>query len=161
VIGSQAILASWPEAPERLRISREIDAYPANTREWSARHGIEASEEINALFGYGSSFDNTFGFYVDGVDELTAVLPVDWQSRAVHRRVPVDKGRAATAVAPAIEDLVVAKLARLDEKDRRFVETLHAARPLDVASIKALVPKAPIEPAAIERIRAFLDRLAT
>lgn len=160
VIGSQAILASWPEAPEVLRMSREVNAYPANAREWSSRHGaVEASEEINALFGYGSDFDGTFGFYVDGVDEFTAKLPSDWKRRAVHRRVFVDPGRLATAIAPSIEDLVISKLARFDDKDEAFVRALHAARPLDIESIKALLAGAPIEAGMAERIRVFLDRL--
>lgn len=160
VIGGQAILASWPEAPEILRMSREVDAYPANAREWSARHGgVEASEEINALFGYGSDFDVTFGFYVDGVDEFTAKLPSDWKERAIRRRVFVDPGRFATAIAPSIEDLVISKLARFDDKDRAFVRALHAAKPLDIESIKALLARAPIETGMAKRIRAFLDRL--
>lgn len=160
VIGSQAILASWPEAPETLRMSREVDAYPANAREWSSRHGgVEASEEINALFGYGSDFDGTFGFYVDGVDEFTAKLPSDWKERAIRRRVFVDPGRFATAVAPSIEDLVVSKLARLDDKDKAFVRALHAARPLDIEVVKTLLAAAPIDAGMVARIRVFLDGL--
>jgi hypothetical protein len=160
VVGSQAILASWPEAPEIVRMSREVDAYPANAREWAARHGgTEASEEINALFGYGSDFDGTFGFYIDGVDEFTAKLPSDWKERAVRRRVFVDPGWFATAVAPSIEDLVVSKLARFDHKDRAFAEAIHAAKPLDIDSIKRLLPKTPIEPGTADRLRAFLDGL--
>ncbi len=160
VIGSQAILASWPDAPETLRLSREVDAYPANANAWSAAHdGMEASEEINALFGYGSTFDGTFGFYIDGVDEFTAKLPSGWKDRAVRRRVPVEPGRFAQAIAPSIEDLVVSKLARLDDKDEVFVEAVHAARPLDLDMIVRLLATAPIEPETIERAKRFLAGL--
>jgi hypothetical protein len=72
VVGSQAILASWPDPPTLLTGSIEIDAYPANAKEWEAQHGVEASEEINANFGYLSPFHETHGFYIDGVDETTA-----------------------------------------------------------------------------------------
>jgi hypothetical protein len=34
VVGSQAILATWPDAPIVLRSSGEIDAYPANAKDW-------------------------------------------------------------------------------------------------------------------------------
>jgi hypothetical protein len=32
IIGSQAILLSWPDAPEAMRGSPEIDAYPENAK---------------------------------------------------------------------------------------------------------------------------------
>ena len=34
IIGSQAILMSWPDAPASMRGTPEIDAYPANARMW-------------------------------------------------------------------------------------------------------------------------------
>ena len=45
-----------------MRASIEIDAYPANAREWETVHKTEASEEVNALFGYLSQFHETHGF---------------------------------------------------------------------------------------------------
>ncbi len=69
IIGTQAILVGWPDAPLAARMSMEIDAYPANAREWEAQHGdAEASEEVNALFGEGSPFARAYGFYIDGVE---------------------------------------------------------------------------------------------
>lgn len=40
------------------------------------------------------------------------------------------------AVAPCPEDLIVSKLARLDEKDKSFIEAYHSARPLDASIIE-------------------------
>ena len=72
IVGSQAILAIWPDAPALLRRSGEIDAYPANAREWQIKNqGMEASEEVFALFGEASPFHLAHGFYIDGVDETT------------------------------------------------------------------------------------------
>ncbi|MGY3465031.1 hypothetical protein ACVW0I_001902 [Bradyrhizobium sp. LM6.11] len=59
VVGSQAILASMPDAPEAARESPEIDAFPANARIWElteakrTRDGVQpiASEHIDGLFG--------------------------------------------------------------------------------------------------------------
>jgi len=111
---------SKPGAPREVRFSREIDAYPANARAWQAEHNVEASEEINALFGYGSQFAKTHGFYIDGVDERTAMLPPDWRSRAAVRSENVD-GRRVRVVAPGPEDLIVSKAGPARCRRRRCV----------------------------------------
>jgi len=56
IIGSQAVLLSWPEAPVSVKMSPEIDGYPANAKVWEIeeRRGhpesaSEASEHIHAL----------------------------------------------------------------------------------------------------------------
>lgn len=137
IIGSQAILVGWPDAPPTVTQTPEIDAFPANAKIWEteerAKHpdiNPEASEHINALFGAGSLFHQTHGFYIDGVDENTAKLPIDWQQRAIVLRLS-GGNRTVTAVAPCPEDLVVSKLARLGQKDKEFIEALHAVRPLN------------------------------
>ena len=98
---------SWPDAPEIMRGTPEIDAYPENARIWEieeARKGsglpLEASEHIHGLFGEGSPFHGTHGFYIDGVDEGTAKLPRGWHTRAMVRRFDVD-GRMVKAVPPS------------------------------------------------------------
>jgi len=91
----------------------------------------EESEHINALFGEGSQFHRAHGFFIDGVDDTTAKLPADWRHRAIVRNVEMPDGRLVTAIAPAPEDIVVSKLARLDQKDRDYIKAFHAARPLD------------------------------
>lgn len=125
IVGSQAILAIWPDAPPLLRLSGEIDAYPENAKLWELMHPErgEASEEINALFGEGSDFHRSYGFYIDGVDETTATLPSDWRSRSVRREVDC-YGRRVFAIAPDPQDLILSKLVRLDQKDREFVEEM-------------------------------------
>jgi hypothetical protein len=135
IIGSQSILLAWPDAPALMRMSPEIDAFPENARTWEieekSRHPDEvpeASEHIDALFGSGSLFHRTHGFYIDGVDENTAKLPAGWRERAVVRTIDIGP-RIVTAIAPCPEDLIVSKLARLDDKDKSFVEAYHAARP--------------------------------
>jgi len=165
IIGSQSILLSWPDAPMVLRTSGEIDAYPENAKRWEVaqkeqdpEYPPEASEEINALFGEGSNFHREHGFYIDGVDENTARLPPDWTNRAIDREVEVD-GRQVIAVAPCPEDVIVAKLARLSEKDREFVEAYHAARPLNHDLIIERIKATKLDPALREQAVAFVDRL--
>jgi hypothetical protein len=165
IIGSQSILLSWPDAPVILRTSGEIDAYPENARVWEITHKEldsdcppEASEEINAFFGEGSDFHRNHGFYIDGVDENTARLPADWNTRAIYKPVDVD-GRPVLAVAPCPEDVIVSKLARLSDKDREFVEAYHAARPLDPELIVERIKATTLEPELQERAIGFVNRL--
>jgi hypothetical protein len=165
IIGSQSILLAWPDAPSVMRTSSEIDVYPDNARIWEvqekAKHPDEfpeASEHIDALFGDGSQFHKTHGFYIDGVDENTAILPTGWQTRAIVRRVDVG-GRAVTAVAPCPEDIIVSKLARLSDKDRSYIEAYHSARPLDPQVIEERVRMTNFEPQIVERALAYVQNL--
>jgi hypothetical protein len=167
IIGSQAILMSWPDAPEIMRGSPEIDAYPENARVWEIEEGsrgdgtpLEASEHIHGLFGEGSLFHNTHGFYIDGVDEGTARLPRGWHTRAMVRQFDV-YGRMVKAVAPSPEDLIVSKLARLDGKDRHFVEAYHRARPLDINLIEERIAATDLAPAVAARAISYLRSLGT
>jgi hypothetical protein len=59
VIGSQAVLLSYPNAPEALLVSRELDLYPA-------LH-LEKADLIDGAIGPLSSFHETFGYHADGV----------------------------------------------------------------------------------------------
>jgi hypothetical protein len=165
IIGSQSILLAWPDAPPVMRTSPEIDVFPENARLWEVREKAkhpdefpEASEHINALFGNGSLFHRTHGFYIDGVDENTAMLPAGWQTRAVIRRIDV-AGRMVTAVAPCPEDLIVSKLARLNDKDRSFIEAYHSARPLDASLIEERIRLSDFAPAIADRAFAYIRNL--
>jgi len=165
IIGSQSILLAWPDAPPVMRTSPEIDVFPDNAKVWEvqekAKHPDEfpeASEHIDALFGNGSLFHRTHGFYIDGVDENTATLPAGWQTRAVVRRVDVG-GRMVTAVAPCPEDIIVSKLARLNEKDKSFIEAYHSGRPLDASLIEERIRLSDFEPAIADRAFAYIRNL--
>jgi hypothetical protein len=164
IIRSQAILLSWPGAPTAMRSSLEIDAYPGNAKFWEIEErkkepDAEASEHINALFGQGSMFHQTHGFYIDGVDDNTARLPPNWEARAFRKRIEV-AGKSVLAVAPAPEDLIVSKLARLDPKDKEFVESYIDARPLDLKAIEELVLATDLDPAVADRAITYLRSLA-
>lgn len=136
VIGSQAILAHMSDPPLRLSMSGEIDAYPGNAREWESRTGQKASEEVNALFGYQSQFHQTHGYYIDGVDDATAMLPRDWLARQVVVPATRSDGTPFRIVTPAIEDLVVSKLARLTDHDRQWIVELKRAQAVDWAVVR-------------------------
>jgi hypothetical protein len=127
-------------------------------RKRNIRTNLRKRRNIDALFGSGSQFHRTHGFYIDGVDENTATLPAGWQSRAVVRQIDVG-GRTVTAVAPCPEDLIVSKLARLDDKDKSFIETYHAERPLDPSVIEERIRLSDFDPARAQRARTYIRNL--
>jgi hypothetical protein len=166
IIGSQGILLAWPNAPSLMRMSPEIDLYPENAKDWEAEEkkkypgeSPEASEQIDALFGSGSQFHQMHGFYIDGVDENTATLPVDWRTRAVVRQIDVGS-RSVTAIAPCPDDLVVSKLARLEDKDKSFIEAYYSERPLDVSVIEERIGLSNFESTVAQRAIAYIRDLA-
>lgn len=131
IVGSQAILLTWPDAPVVMKITPEIDIYPENNREWELRNpGFEASEEISVLFGEMSQFHERFGFYLDGVDENTARMPPDWLDHAETMEIDV-YGRTVIVVCLSIEDVIVSKLHRLVEKDMTLIKACAEVRPMD------------------------------
>jgi len=77
VIGSQAVLGQFPEAPDALLASIEADVFP--------RHAPEKSDLIDGAIGELSGFHQAFGYYAHGVDDTTATLPAGWEERLVSR----------------------------------------------------------------------------
>jgi hypothetical protein len=110
VIGSQAVLGQFPQAPADLLVSVEADLYP--------RHHPERADLIDGSIGELSPFHQTFGYYAHGVGEETAKLPAGWEQRLV--RVPAGD---AAGLCLEIHDLVLSKWAAGREKDRQFVNT--------------------------------------
>lgn len=59
IVGSQAILGTYPNAPAELLVSDEADIYPKNHP--------ERSDLIDGSIGELSTFHDTFGYYAQGV----------------------------------------------------------------------------------------------
>jgi hypothetical protein len=79
VIGSQAILGQFPQAPPALLRSMEADLYP--------RNNPERAIEIDGNLGDGSQFHETYGYYAHGVGPETPWAPVGWESRMLEFRI--------------------------------------------------------------------------
>lgn len=169
VVGSQALLVGWPNSPEEIRRSNEIDAYPANWEMWEAAKNraaapgdpsAEASEEIAALCGEGSTFQDQWGFFIDGVNGETSPLPTGWQERAVFKEVSNLRGSVVTVVAPCPEDIIVSKALRLADKDKAFIELYHKFRPLDPEVMAERIAAVPgIHPDILERATTYFRTL--
>jgi hypothetical protein len=114
IIGSQAILGQFPDAPQELLISNEADVYP--------RTRTEHTDLIDATIGEGSHFQRSFGYYAHGVEESTAVLPDKWRERLVL--VSGENTRFVRGWCLEVHDLAIAKYAAGREKDLEFTGAL-------------------------------------
>jgi len=111
VIGSQAILGQFPDAPAPLRASVEADLFPL--------HHPERADLIDGSIGELSPFHETFGYYAQGVDETTARLPAGWKERLVV--IDNENTGGARGLCLEIHDLLVAKVIAGREKDLSFL----------------------------------------
>lgn len=122
VVGSQAILMTFPHAPAELLTSRELDLYPA-------LHP-EKADLIDGAIGAMSSFDQTFGYHADGVGPETAVMPSDWPTRELLYYVG-----DVTVICPEVHDLAVSKCVAGRDKDADFVRALFRHHMIDLPTM--------------------------
>jgi hypothetical protein len=114
VIGSQAILGEFPDAPAEFLVSNEADVFP--------RAHSERTDLIDATIGQGSPFQRTFGYFAHGVDETTAILPEGWRERLIL--VTGENTRFVKGWCLEVHDLAIAKYAAGREKDLEFTRAL-------------------------------------
>jgi hypothetical protein len=114
VIGSQAILGEFPNAPEELLVSNEADIFP--------RNHTERSDLIDSTIGDGSPFQRSFGYYAHGIGEETAILPEGWRGRLVL--VAGENTRFVRGWCLEVHDLAISKHVAGREKDLAFTEAL-------------------------------------
>ena len=114
IIGSQAILGQYPDAPAVLLASMEADIYPRN-------HPSRAIL-IDGAIGEGSYFHEQFGYFAQGVGPETAVLPEGWESRLI--RVGNEQTGGCTGWCLETNDLAISKYVAGREKDRRYTAEL-------------------------------------
>ncbi len=75
--------------------------------------------------GHLSVFDDTYGYYVDGVGPHTAILPEDWRERSRVYTSP--SAPNVEALVPHPEDIAASKLCAGRDKDMDWVGAAHAA----------------------------------
>jgi hypothetical protein len=147
VVGSQAILGTFreDELPVQATMSAEVDILPiADSNEEAAR----LADRIEGVAGEFSPFEELHGFCIDGVDLETSALPEGWRARLVKvqnaNTAAPDGGLRFTGWCLHKEDLCVAKLCALREKDQNFVSELLRAGLVDsdiIATRLATVPE--------------------
>lgn len=129
VIGSQAILGSFPDAPRTLRTSVESDTYP--------QRAPDKAILIDGAIGEGSLFHQEFGYYAHGVAPDTATLPAGWQDRLVKFEVGDPAGTIGLCL--EIHDLAFSKLAAGRDKDLEFVKDLLKHRLINRGRVDRLI----------------------
>ena len=149
IIGSQAVLGQFPNAPAELLISIEADLF-------SPRNPAEA-DLIDGSIGEGSPFHQTFGYHAHGVAEETAVLPAGWKERLI--RVHNENTGGGTGLCLEVHDLAVSKLVAGREKDMDFIAALLRHRLARSETIRERLQDTPINPERREFCLARLQRI--
>jgi hypothetical protein len=146
VIGSQAILGTFSEdeLPVRATMSGEVDILPIAD---SNEETVQLADRIEGVAGEFSPFEELHGFRIDGVDLETSALPEGWRDRLVKvqnaNTAGLGGGLQFTGWCLDKEDLCVAKLCALREKDQNFVAELLGAGLVDSGVIAARLATVP------------------
>ncbi|MGB5079612.1 MAG: DUF6036 family nucleotidyltransferase [Burkholderiales bacterium] len=114
VIGSQAVLGQFPDAPDAFLRSMEADLYP--------RKNPDLADKVDGAIGEGSRFHEQFGYYAQGVAPDTATLPRGWQRRLVRVANANTGGYAGLCL--EVHDLAISKYVAGREKDLEFTREL-------------------------------------
>jgi len=149
IVGSQAVLGQFPQAPDELLISIEADVF-------SLRDPAD-SDLIDGSIGEGSPFHQTFGYYAHGVSQETAVLPAGWRERLVP--VPNQNTGGGTGLCLEIHDLAVSKLVAGREKDVEFLGGLLRHQLVQVPVIRERLNQTTLTAERFQTCVARLDRL--
>jgi len=128
VFGSSA-LAFWMQRPPR---SKDIDVWCIPARKGRA---------IEALMGELSWYHEKHGMFVEVWGPETFAAPVDWRNRS--KRLLLTENRKVSIVLPHPHDVLMAKLERMDPKDREHVRAILAEFPLSDDDFSRLILEMP------------------
>ena len=148
IIGSQAVLGQFPEAPAALLRSMEADLYPLSRP--------ELADKVDGAIGEGSKFHQTHGYYAQGVGPDTAILPKGWQRRLVRIENPNTGGIAGLCL--EVHDLAISKYVAGREKDREFTRELARHAMTDKETLLARLAMTKVDPAVSRLVKARIER---
>jgi hypothetical protein len=137
VIGSQAILGQFPDAPASMRVSVEADLFPL--------HHPERAETIEGSIGELSPFHETFGYYPG------------WKERLIV--VQNERTRGAKGLCLEVHDLLVAKAIAGREKDLSFLRDAVRHRMAKPEILFRRLATMRLEEAVREAARATIERV--
>ncbi|MEX3917967.1 DUF6036 family nucleotidyltransferase [Paraburkholderia sp. BR10872] len=149
IVGSQSILGAFPNAPESLLQSNELDIYPRVNWE-------KLSDLIDGSIGEGSPFNETYGYYAQGVDPRTAVLPVGWEGRLTQVATPATGGGVGYCI--DVHDLALSKYVADRHKDRAFNQELIRHGMVDLVKLRKRVDLLPVGDERKTLILSAIDR---
>lgn len=149
VVGSQAVLGQFPNAPMRLLSSMEADVYPNNNP--------ELADKIDGAIGEGSSFHELHGYYAQGVGPETATLPAGWQRRLVA--ICNENTNGVTGRCLEVHDLAISKLVASRSKDLEFVQELIRYEMLKKDTLLGRLDATRLTGSQITRIKTKIESL--
>ncbi|HXM70592.1 MAG TPA: DUF6036 family nucleotidyltransferase [Thermoanaerobaculia bacterium] len=147
VIGSQAILGQFPDAPASMRVSVEADLFP--------RNHPERADLIDGSIGELSPFHETFGYYAQGVAEETARLPQGWKERLVI--IQNENTRGVKGLCLEVHDLLVSKAIAGREKDLAFLADAARHRLARAEILLERLATVEADPATLHSARAAIQ----
>jgi hypothetical protein len=148
VIGSQAVLGQFPEAPMALLRSMEADLYPRG------KPGL--ADKVDGAIGEGSRFHEQYGYYAQGVAPDTATLPRGWQRRLVRIENANTGGYAGLCL--EVHDLAISKYAAGREKDLAFTRELARHGMTDKKTLLKRLAATKLEAALARAVRGRIER---
>jgi hypothetical protein len=143
IFGSQALHAKYPDIPDTIIKSAEVDLFIPNQP--------DRTEWLVAI-GVYSPFYEEFGYYADPVGEDTAILPKGWKGRLVKLSQGDTEGVLGLCLEP--HDLAIAKYAAFREKDLVFTRELAHRGLLAKGQLLTLLEHTKLADELRERIRA-------
>lgn len=136
VIGSQAIHATvTDDLPEAAQRSIEVDVVAFDDPDG------QKADLIDGSIGEASMFHATFGYYVQGVSESTAILPDGSRDRLVRFETSATSGVVAWCL--EVHDLWISKAIANREKDIEFCRALLAAGIVDRGTLRSRLEAVP------------------
>jgi hypothetical protein len=148
VVGSQAVLGQFPSAPADALKSMEADLIPLDHPErWNL---------IDGVLGEGSPFHEQFGYYADGLELGTAVLPEGWRERLIPIRN--ENTRGVTGLCLEVHDLLISKYVAGRQKDLEFCTLVLRHGMADFRVLRERLERTSLEPEVAELVRARMER---
>jgi hypothetical protein len=147
IIGSQSLHAKYPDLPDDIVQSAEVDLIAANVP--------DRTEWLNAI-GVHSPFHESFGYYADPVDEASAILPAGWKDRLVSLPPGDTGGVRGWCLDP--HDLVISKYCARRDKDLAFTRDLARRGIVKRKRLAELLDTTAVSAEERERIRRDIAR---
>lgn len=148
VLGSQAVLGQFPDAPAALLVSIEADVFPLNRP--------ELADLIDGSIGEGSAFHELYGYYAQGVDQRIATLPRGWRQRLVKILNPNTNG--ITGLCLEVHDLAISKYVAGRPKDLEFTRELARHRMTSPVTLRTRLDETKVSAAIGKLVEARISR---
>lgn len=145
IIGSQSLHGKYPDLPDDLVGSFEVDLM--------ALKKADRTEWLGVIGAY-SPFHESFGYYADPVDHKTATLPKGWKERLVNLPPGDTEGVQGLCLDP--HDLAIAEYVARREKDLIFTHELARRGIVSQERLISLLDQTPVSEETRDRIRTHI-----